>query len=563
MVDRTVGEYIACNGCFHLNLVLADLVLFGALSSLLLLASCTHSRMLVRIPHLLIGVIFLVYAADVIVFALYHSRLLMADVAIRYFERSANLNAFSFGLGDTALVLTVLAGFAGLFSLLWRMPGVPTRAFRLTMSLALALSLAASAFFKGAPFVNDWAIDNVFAANMTTPTRNQYSPEEARRVLDRNWPRSVRRTKAPPARGRNVVMILIESWSPWHSALFGGFENWTPELDRAARKGTHFTNFHSIGFSIDKGLVGILGGQQIWAPFRHWFETPPFHAMWGLEESLPMAFEPAGYHTSFLTPGRLKPLMKDAWLRDIGFDEIEGGESDSFVALTESTHGPASDNALYDRAIRWMPTAPAPWFLVLETVSTHPPYRDPETGSPTLEGAMRYADREFGAFLNRLEGDGFFENGVLMVVSDQRSMTPMSRRELDKWGAAAHSLVPAFIIGDGFEPGSVAGSVFAQSDLVPSFRWWVTGEVSLEPLEALMFDPTFETGKCAFHERGDRRGLVEVICDEGHGQVILDGDHTRFAGPNDLSPERREQVLQVIARERLEARERHLATTDD
>lgn len=563
MVDRTVGAYIACNGCFHLDIVLADLVLFGALFSLLWLASCARSRALARIPHLLFGVVLLVYAADVVVFALYHSRLLMANVAIQYFEPATDLNAYSLGMGGLAGVLAMLAGFAGLVALLWWMPGVPTRAFRLTMSLGLALSLAASAFFKGTPFVNDWAIENVFAANMTTPTRNQYSREEARRLLDLEPPRLMRRTEAPPARGRNVVMILIESWSPWHSTLFGGFENWTPELDAAALRGTRFTNFHSIGFAIDKGLVGILGGQQIWAPFRHWFETPPFHAMWGLADSLPNAVESAGYHTAFITPDLLEPLRKGAWLQDIGFDEVEGGESLPFQAQPGSNGTPASDHALYRQATRWMSGAPEPWFLVLETVSTRPPYRDPETGTPSLEAAIRYADREFGRFLERLDERAFFENGVLVVVSDQRSMSPMSRKELETRGSTAHSLVPAFIIGGGFEPGAVADSVFAQSDLVPSFRWWATGEVALQPFEAVMFDPAFESRKCAFHERGDRRGLVEVICDDGQGQVILDGDYTRFVGATNLSPERREQALLVIGRERLEARQRHLATTDN
>lgn len=563
VVDRTVGTFIACDGCFYLDVILADLVLCSALASLLLLASCTKSRMLARIPHLLFGIVLLVYTADVLVFAMYQSRLLMTDVAIRTFESGAGLSPVFTGLGAYAGALAVLAALAGLFTLLWWMPGVPTRAFRLTMSFVLASSLAASSYFKGAPFVHDWAIDNVFTANTTTPTRNHYSPERARRVLDREPPQSAWRAEPPPGRGRNVIMILIESWSPWHSSLFGGYENWTPQLDAAARRGMRFTNFHSIGFATEKGLVGSLGGQQIWAPFLHWFETPPYHAMWGLDESLPKTFRGAGYKTAFLGPDRLEPHMKSAWLHDIGFEEVEGRESGAFQAPGDSGNQAPSDRALYERATRWMSDATGPWLLVLETMSTHPPYRDPDTGEPSLEGAISYADREFGKFLERLDGDGFFDSGILVVVSDQRSMTPMTPQELDRWGSAAHSLVPAFIFGEGFEADSAESSVFAQSDLLPSFEWWLTGEVTLEPLEAVMFDPEFEAQKCAFHERGDRRGLVEVICDEGRGQVILDGDHTRFVGRTDLSADLRQKVLRVIARERIEALRRHQAAGDD
>jgi hypothetical protein len=186
---------------------------------------------------------------------------------------------------------------------------------------------------------------------------------------------------------------------------------------------------------------------------------------------------------------------------------------------------------------------------------------DPESGERSFELAMKYADREFGDFLEELDAIGFLDDGVLVVLSDHRSMTPMSRRELDLWGQAAYSLVPAFVIGSGFTPGSINRSVYSQSDLVPSFEWWVSGEARLEPLQSVMWDPEFDEPGCAYHERGDRRGLVEVLCDEGSGQVILDGENTRFVSSSDLSPERQEIILNDIGRQRLEAWQRHLATT--
>jgi hypothetical protein len=152
---------------------------------------------------------------------------------------------------------------------------------------------------------------------------------------------------------------------------------------------------------------------------------------------------------------------------------------------------------------------------------------------------------------------------LLAVVSDHRSMTPMSRQELDLWGRAAHSRIPAFVIGKEFEPGSVDHGALSQSDLTPTFEWWLGGEVTLRPFEAVMFDVDFISDKCAFHERSDRRGLVEAVCSDGAGQIILDGDHTRFIGATDLSPQRQEQALEVIARQRLEAWQRHRATNPD
>lgn len=559
-VDNEVGTYIACPGCFHRDVLLADLVLFSTLASLLLMASFARRKSLARIPHFAWGLIVLIYGADLVVFSLFNSRLLMADAALFAGEGAAVWDQFSSGMGGTLQALLVLLLFGGMFVFLWWLPSVPTRAFRILMSGVLVTGLAASVYFQGSQYVNDWAVENVFVANMSTPARNHYASETQQQVLSTDVPAVPWRAEASTGQGRNVIMVIVESWSAWHSELFGGFENWTPRLDAAAQQGLRFDNFHSIGFSTDKGLVGILGGQPLWAPFLHWFQTPPFHSMWGLEGTLPQALNGAGYHTAFLTSGPISLYRKGEWMVDIGFAEVEGNEHPFYQGRKRFAFGAASDRALYQRAVDWMNAAQAPWFLALETVSTHQPYRDPDTDERSLERVMKYADREFGTFLEQLESNGFFDNGVLLVVSDHRSMTPMSRLELDTWGTTAHSRIPAFVIGEGFEPGSVSGSVFSQSDLAPTFSWWAAGEVTLEPFEAVMFDPDMHSKKCALHERSDRRGLVEVICDDGHGQVMLDGDQTRFTGATDLEPERQQEVLQYIARQRIEAWRRHLDT---
>jgi hypothetical protein len=565
LVEQKIGSYIACSGCFNSHVVLEDLLVLSALASFLLMASATPTRLLTRIPLLCCGLILLVYAADLVVFKLYTSRLLMTDAALFIAEGGAVWDQLSSGLGGPWMSLTLFAGIVCLFSLLIWMPASRTRLFRLTMSFVLGMSLVTNAYFESAPYVNNWAVENVFLANMSTTSRNRYSNEVEHQVLATSVPKMSWSSETTAIRDVNVIMVIVESWSAWHSRLWGGFENWTPELDQSAQKGLRFENFHSIGFSTDKGLVGILGGQQIWAPFLHWFETPPFHSMWGIGDSLPRAFSQGGYHTAFLTSGPLTLYRKGEWMSDIGFDYVEGNEHPFYESLPKYAFGSASDNALYQRALEWIRSTPeqqsGPWFLVLETVTTHQPYRDPDSGERSLELAMKYADREFGGYLDQLESGGFFDNGMLVVVSDHRSMTPMSRRELDLWGDAAHSLVPAFVIGAGFEPGSVANAVYSQSDLTPSFEWWAAGEVTLKPFEAVMFDPEFETSKCAFHQRMDRRGLVEASCNEGRGQIILDGDNTRFIGSTNLGPEIQRKALEVIARQRLEAWQRHQAIT--
>ena len=50
-------------------------------------------------------------------------------------------------------------------------------AARLLLSAVLALSLAAAVFTRSGVYVNDWAIDSVFAANLATGEHTPYTAD--------------------------------------------------------------------------------------------------------------------------------------------------------------------------------------------------------------------------------------------------------------------------------------------------------------------------------------------------------------------------------------------------
>ncbi len=558
VVEAKIGTYIACTDCFDLAVVKADLVMVSLAAGVLLLAGLPRPDWPGRLLQAGLGLVLLIHLADVVVFRLFNSRLFLSDAQLFIKDYAAVWDQFSSGMGGTwptlGILLCVLLVFTGLVLL----RPMRTRGQRLALLVILLLSLSAPVVLPTETYVNDWAVTNVFAANLATTERQRYSDaaaDELRTAAARQQTMTTT-TSQPGAGGRNVIVIMLESWSLWHSALFGGSSNWTPQLDDAALGGLRFTNFHSIGFSTDKGLVGILAGQPLWAPFLHWFETPPFHSMWGIERTLPSVFSDQGYHTAFLTTGPLDIYQKGLWLQDLGFDYVEGNEHPFYQDQPRYAFGAASDQALYQRAAAWLEQATAPYLLVLETVTTHQPYMDPDSGQRSLQLAMQYADREFGAFLRQLRHSGYFDTGVLLVLSDHRSMTPIPPDERERFGDNVHSQIPAFIIGEGFTAGSSNGHVHSQADLVPSFDAWLNGSAELAPLQANMFAPA-PAPNCAFHSRGDRRGLVEVICSHGRGQVVLEGDATRFVRHQQLGSDDRQAILNRLGVLRLEGLARH------
>ena len=551
IVDRNIGTSIACQGCFHSSVFSADLVMFWLASGTLLVAGFIPLRQPGRFLHLGVGLLIVVFVTDLLVFRLFNYRLFLSDAALFVSERAAVWDQFSTGVGGAWVAIVILLAVIGMLVFLFLMPAARGRPARLFLSVMLIFSLSAGLALESPPYVNDWATTNVFSANLATTERVRYSPEfESEFAGLATTGLKQHLSTAEPQSGRNVIFVLVESWSSWHSRRFGGTLDWTPESDKAAQRGLRFNNFHAIGFSTTNGLVGILAGQKIWSPFLHLFESPPFYSMWGVERTLPRVFSASGYETAFLTTGPISLYRKGEWMTDLGFKHVEGNEHPFYADEKRYAFDAPSDAALYGRGLQWMQTAGSPYLLVLETVTTHQPYVDPDSGERSLEKAMRFADRAFGKFLGQLDTSGFFENGLLVVVSDHRSMTPVSSEELERFGAGTFSRVPAFMIGGDIKPGAFDDRVLSQGDLVPTFEWWLTGETTLGAHDAVMLDGS-DTSKCAFHSRGDRRGLLEVICPEGYGQVRLEGDRTRFVQSAGFDEQRKQTILYTVAKERL------------
>ncbi len=86
----------------------------------------------------------------------------------------------------------------------------------------------------------------------------------------------------------------------------------------------------------------------------------------------------------------------------------------------------------------------SPFFLTLQTISSHLPYNTPYGKSE--EAMYRYEDETFSKFYQDLKATNFFENGILVVVGDHRKMVPLEDSEFEKWGPNASSKIIAFAI---------------------------------------------------------------------------------------------------------------------
>lgn len=358
-------------------------------------------------------------------------------------------------------------------------------------------------------------------------------------------------------------MLIVESWSPYHSAFWSGFNDWTPRLDALARRGQAFKRFHAGGYNTNEGLISLLTGMEFVLPITPPSQAQAFETAWHKPHTLPVQLSAAGYHTHFITSGDLSFTRKGEWLLDIGFDRVEGHDHPDYDGLPRLHFGAVADDVLYARAgrlIAELHEREQAFFVVVESVSSHHPFIHPYTGQRDEEAVMRYVDAAAADFIEALEKDGFFDNGLLFVVSDHRAMTFVSRAEVQLFGRAAASRIPGFIFAGEqhngeptYEAGDQIDTLLHQADLPRTVLNRVSDQVCATADRRDMLARPDQGAQCIFHARGDHRDRIDVLCDHAEGTVEVDGDNSRFVDHSGLNATERQTILLRIAAQRLQA----------
>ncbi|WP_341646897.1 sulfatase-like hydrolase/transferase [Thauera sp. SDU_THAU2] len=560
-VDKDFGGAAGCSGCFYRSVVVNDLTYMSGVLLLLLLGFRLSRWPLALLARSLALFGLLIYAMDIVVAREFFARLRFSDVM----QFGSDLGLLKKHVENTGLVGTKMwlgagaAAFALLLALLWpSLRVLRGRAALALLGLALVGMVAGQLIFPG-QYVHDWGVRNVLAENLNTGVSKRYRSSMVREALAA--PDSL---QCSPGRGErdDVIVLMVESWSPYQSALFGGgLNDWTPELDAIARSNAWFSRMYAAGFTTNEGLMGLLVGAELVAPVKSFFHATPFETAWGVERSLPRVLGAHGYRTSFLTTGNLSFTRKGEWLRDVGFDYVEGHDHPAYDGLPRLHFDSAPDEALYRRTLAHLDeleSAPErqPYLLVIETVSSHHPHVHPHTGARDAESVFRYTDAQAAAFYRALQARGYFEHGSLLVISDHRAMVPVGMAERQLLGRAVLSRIPAFWAGKGVTPGEVS-LPFHQADLLDTLDRATADEFCGRHGVRDMLAPEQSQPRCLYHGRGDTRDLVDVFCPDGEGTIRLSGRKTAMESAEGLSEVRAREVVDALNRYRIRADHHH------
>lgn len=553
LIERTYGEAAGCDGCLVQGVLGSDAGFWLIWLILAWAGFALRHRGLARLLRIVCALLLLFYVLDVYVMRNFNSRMYFAWLMVVGGTPAPVLDHLAATV-EWWRWMIVVGGLSVLFWLVWKHPESPPGAVGKGV-LALALTGCTIAVFASQPvyYVHGWVVGNVFDQSGARTFRQPYGEATLAKLPQPVAAEADCRDSSGARARRDIVLLILESWSPYQSELLTGLNDWTPRLDRLQREHGHFERMMANGYSTNHGLMALLTGLPVMPTLVPPLQRRSFQPAWGWPDTIPKQLGRSGYETAFMTSGDLAFTGKGDWLRHIGFDYIEGHDHPFYSGMRRLHFQAVPDRALYDRVTAYLAEREAsapPLALVVESVSSHNPFIHPETRERDEEAVFRYMDATAAEFIESVRAGGFIEQGgVLVVVSDHRAMKAISAEELNVLGHDAHARIPMMMIGNDLPPVDPS-ALWAQSDLGASLIALTTGRACGYPGWRNLFASP-DAARCVFHTRGDDRNLIEVYCESGQGTVRLAGDDSRFLTQTGLSLRRQEDLLLELARLRL------------
>jgi len=245
------------------------------------------------------------------------------------------------------------------------------------------------------------------------------------------------------AKGKNVIVLQLESFQALVLNLTVNGQEITPNLNRLARESLHFTEAYyqtGQGVTSDADLLTncSLYPTRTGAVYYDYADND-FRCM-------PEVLREHGY-----TAVAMQGIRPDFWNLSAVYPHV--GFQRYFSALdyqmTELIGMGLSDDAFLQQSVEKLKSLPEPYYAFLVTLTSHGPFNF--EGIPRildlgpLEGtqmadylhAVHYTDRAVGRFLDRLREEGILDNAVLVVYGDHIGVSRYTPGFLDVLGLEA------------------------------------------------------------------------------------------------------------------------------
>ncbi len=273
---------------------------------------------------------------------------------------------------------------------------------------------------------------------------------------------------------KNIVFILMESFSAKFVGVFGNNDNITPEFDKLTKQGLLFENFFSNGTHTHQGMFATFACFPNLPGFEYLMQLPQGrHAFSGL----PALLKKSGFNDVYVYNGDFSWDNQKGFFLNQGLTNFVGRHDFINPKFQDRTWG-VSDEDMFSRAVEELDKLDSelPFFAMLQTLSNHTPYALPEKlpfAAITNLGehsehltAMKYSDWALGEFFGAIKNKPYFKETLFVILGDHGFAVKPQISDID----LLRYHVPLLLIAPGItqEYGKRISTVTTQVDVVPT-----------------------------------------------------------------------------------------------
>lgn len=265
---------------------------------------------------------------------------------------------------------------------------------------------------------------------------------------------------------KNVVVLILESFSKEYTALGKTGVSYTPFLDSLTKAAFVFTNGFANGSKSIEGVPAVLSSMP------HMMENPFINSSYSgnYQTSFATILGKEGYSTAFFHGGINGTMNFDSWSKLAGYQNYFGRKEYNNDDDFDGYWG-IWDEPFLQYSVKKMNEMSEPFHSAIFTLSSHHPYFVPKKyagkfpkGPLENTESIGYADYALKLFFNAARKTKWFNNTVFVLCADHTSLSnhPFYRN------LVGERCIPIlfFTPGDSMK-GSFNGS-FAQVDILPS-----------------------------------------------------------------------------------------------
>jgi phosphoglycerol transferase MdoB-like AlkP superfamily enzyme len=385
-------------------------------------------------------------------------------------------------------------------------------------------SQKSDAWGRGMPFTNAVAI---LRQSTLLPGETLVNPDKYP-LLRRSSP------AAPPLvqKPKNVVLVLMESFSARFCGATGAKFGATPNFDEIARHGILFDHAFSVSTHTAQGVFGTLCSFPNLPEFdgvmKHPLGNQPFR-------TLPTILKESGFNILFLYNGLYSWDNKEGFFRQQGVERFIGRNDYVNPTFVDPDWG-VCDFDVFVRAVEEfnaLGKTGKPFFGFVLTLSNHAPFNLPKVEGleqitlgeeqNTRINGIHYADWALGQFIQRARKTDWFKDTLFVFAGDHGfGIPPVLTR-----AGLLHQHIPLLFYGPGVlgETGEVRHVTASQIDILPSIHGILGLEVAHQSFGRNLFAlPPGDTGRAYVKASGSPIvGLIEgnQIATVAAGQPVV------------------------------------------